>query len=74
MNICEQEVGSNNVYELSKLEPSSAIQYVNAYYPSIDDIENNSYCNDLLKNYPILKLKEIQTMFPKMNLTNELVQ
>ena len=74
MNICEQEVGSNNVYELSKLEPSSAIQYVNAYYPNIDDIENNSYCNELLKNYPILKLKEIQTMFPKMNLINELVQ
>jgi len=75
MNICEQEVGSNSVYELSKLEPSSAIQYVNAYYSNIDDLEENAYCNELLKNYPILNLKEIQKMFPKMkSLTNELVE
>jgi hypothetical protein len=75
MNICEQEVGSNNVYELSKLEPSSAIQYVNAYYSNIDDLEENAYCNELLKKYPILNLKEIQKMFPKMkSLTNELIE
>jgi len=74
MNISTHDMEYTDVSRLKTLIPSSAIQYVNAYYPSIDDIEDNSYCNELLKNYPILKLKEIQTMFPKMNLTNELVQ
>ena len=68
MNISSYDAEYNSVNRLQSMLPYSADDYVNCYYSESEHVRDNILCCNQLKRFPILNLKEIQKMFPKMNL------
>ena len=73
MNISTYEP-INDVHRLQSMLPYSADDYVNCYYSESEHVRDNILCCNQLKRFPILNLKEIQKMFPKMQLDSELTK
>ena len=73
MNISTYEP-INDVHRLKSMLPYSADDYVNCYYSESEHVRDNILCCNQLKRFPILNLKEIQKMFPKMQLDSELTK
>lgn len=74
MNISTYDMEYADVHRLKSLIPSSAEDYVHAYYPEQEDVRNNILCCNQLRTYPILSIKEIKKMFPKMEIYRELAK
>ena len=74
MNISSYDAEYTDVHRLQSMLPYDANDYVHCYYPNSEDVRDNILCCNQLKKYPILNLKEIQKMFPKMQLEIELAK
>ena len=74
MNISSQEIGNTSVSNLPSMIPCSAEDYVHSYYPQQEHIRDNILSCSALKKYPILSIKEVSKMFPKMDLIKQLVK
>jgi hypothetical protein len=70
MNISSYNPEYTDVNRLQSMLPYSADDYVECYYPNSEHVRDNILCCNQLKRFPILNLKEIQKMFPKMELNN----
>jgi hypothetical protein len=69
MNIYEQDLDKDNcdVKILPKLQPCSAEEYLNAYYPPRRrKFDNRKKVLDLFKNYQVLTLDEVKKMYPSV--------
>jgi hypothetical protein len=67
MNIYEQEVGADRIYSLPQLQPCSAEEYLNAYYPPRrKKFDNRKKVLALFKNYQVLTLDEVKKMYPSV--------
>jgi hypothetical protein len=68
MNIYHQETDEEcqSVSLLPEMEPASAKDYVEAYYPDKEDEEENQKFIDKVKGFKVLTKKEIAKIFPKM--------
>ena len=72
MNISSYSPEYTDVHRLQSMLPYSADDYVNCYYSESEHVRDNILCCNQLKRFPILNLKEIQKMFPKMQLDSVL--
>ena len=74
MNISTHDMEYTDVHRLKTLIPSSAEDYVHAYYPEQDQVRDNILCCNQVRTKHILTIKEIKKMFPKMDIYRELAK
>ncbi len=66
VNIFDYDKEYGSVYSLPSMQPSSALDYINAYYPD-EDSHNEQFLSELgLIDTKVMTLSDIKKMFPKM--------
>ena len=75
LNIYDTYPDDDGIYSLPKLTPVTALEYMNAYYSKIEDVDGNMKIDEEIKKATtgILTMKELIKMFPLVYLGEETV-